>query len=319
MYSKVITPLDGSELARRALPHAKLVAAAFSIPIELVRAVDGGAQDAMQYLARVRDDLRAEGFAATTTALSGQAGSAVVNWAGADPDALVVMSTHGRGGIARLALGSVADRVLHTVSNPVLIVRAGIPDPDAIIRTVVAPLDGSPLAELSVPHAAGLATACGADVELLRVTTSTDGYRDRLGDSGRGRTAFGGSAEDLAREFAQADDEAAETYLDRMRRRMALDHPEAGRVRTLHLQDEDPARAIIQRTAHGSSVVVMATHGRGGIGRMVLGSVTDQVLRHANAPVLVVRRRDVPGALGTEARTSEGFSADFGNAATRPA
>ena len=319
MYSKVIVPLDGSELAQRALPYAKSVSRAFSVPLDLVRAVDGGAQEAMQYLAAVRDDLRVEGFAATATALSGQAAPAVIDRAGADPDGLLVMSTHGRGGLARITLGSVTDRVLHTASNPMLIVRAGIRDPEAVIRTVVAPLDGSPLAELSLPHAAVLASACGADVELLRATTSADGYRDRLGDSGRGRTAFGGSPDELAREFAQAEDEAAEAYLDRMRRRLALDHPEARRVRTLHLQHEDPARAIIERAAHGSALVVMATHARGGIGRMVLGSVTDQVLRHGNAPVLVVRERNDPGAIGLEAPVSRGFAAGTGNAEAQPA
>ena len=64
---------------------------------------------------------------------------------------------------------------------------------------------------------------------------------------------------------------------------------------------------------------MMTTHGRSGINRLVLGSVTDRVVRYASAPVLVVRRRDQPGAIGAEARVSEGFAAGFGNAAAQPA
>lgn len=319
MYSKVTVPLDGSELAQRALPYARSFSFAFSIPIDLVRAVDGGAQDAMQYLAGVRDDLRAQGFAATATALSGQAGPALVDWAGADPDALIVISTHGRGGFARLALGSVTDRILHTVSNPMLVVRAGMQDADAVMRTVLVPLDGSKLAELSIAHAAALAAAWGAKVELLRVTTSAEAFRGRLADSARGRTAFGDPTEALADEFAQAEDEEADAYLDRMRRRLALDHPEARPVRTLHLQHEDPAQAIIERADAGGTLVVMTTHGRSGIGRMVLGSVTDQVLRHGHAPVLVVRERNEPGGIGPEVPVSRGFAAGTGNAGAQPA
>lgn len=305
MYSKVIAPLDGSELAQRALPYARAVASALSVPLDLVRAVDGGAQDAMQYLARVRDDLRAEGFAATTTALAGPAGSAVVQRARAEPDALVVMSTHGRGGLARMALGSVTDRVLHTTPNPILIVRAATDSPVVRISTVVVPLDGSKLAELSLPHAAAMASAWAAIVELLYVTTSAEAHRDRISGAVRGRTVFGDPQERMAQDFAQAEDENADAYLERIRLRLALDHPEAGAVRTRHVRHDDPARAIIDRTAGGAALVVMTTHARTGIGRIVLGSVTDRVVRHSQAPVLVVRRHNEHGPIGLEQRVDE--------------
>lgn len=318
MYLKVIAPLDGSELAQRALPYAKAVASAFSVPLELVRAVDGGARDAMQYLARVRDDLRAEGFAATTTALSGQAGSAVVERARAEPDALVVMSTHGRGGLVRMALGSVTDRVLHTTPNPILIVRAATDSPEVRINTVVVPLDGSNLAELSLPHAAAMASAWTATVELVYVTTSAEEHRDRISGAVRGRTAFGDPQEQMAQEFAQTEGENADAYLERIRLRLALDHPEARTVRTRHVRHDDPARAIIDRTASGATLVVMTSHGRTGIGRMVLGSVTDQVVRHAHAPVLVVRQHNEHGPIGLEQPADEHLP-NLGQAGAQPA
>lgn len=314
MYSRVIVPLDGSELGEAALPRVRLIAAALSVPIELVRAVDASSavtgreqQNALEYLSGVRDSLRQGGHAASTTVAAGTPAEVIVQCAGSDPDALIVMSTHGRGGIARLAMGSVTDRVLQHAPNPLLIVRptgssGGAPPRDVMIRKVLAPLDGSPLAELSLPHAAGLAAGLGAAVELVRVTAPP-------AETGR----------HIATASGQADAEEPEAYLDRMRRTMALEHPQASPVDVCHLRHENTAHAIIKRADAGASLVVMSTHGRSGINRLVLGSVTDQVVRHANAPVLVVRRWDEPGYTGLEEWVSQGYSAGFGNAASQPA
>ncbi len=81
-----------------------------------------------------------------------------------------------------------------------------------------------------------------------------------------------------------------------------------------------PARAITDWAGREpDALVVMSTHGRGGINRLVLGSVTDRVVRHANTPVLVVRKWDEPGFTGVEERVSQGYSAGFGNAEAQPA
>ena len=104
-----------------------------------------------------------------------------------------------------------------------------------------------------------------------------------------------------------------------MRRRLALDHPEARPVRTLHLQHDGSAQAIIERADTAGTLVVMTTHGRSGIRRMVLGSVTDQVLRHGHAPVLVVRARNEPGGIGLEVPVARGFAAGTGTAEAQPA
>ena len=127
MYSKVIVPLDGSELSEQALPYAQLVAQSLSVPIELVQAFDilppgmlgtqsqsvidqivAGAQErAAVYLSSVRQRLEEQGHSVSASTVRGAPGDAIVTQAGTDPTALVVMSTHGRGGIARWVLGSV--------------------------------------------------------------------------------------------------------------------------------------------------------------------------------------------------------------------
>ena len=123
MYSNVIVPLDGSELSEMALPYARLIAGGLAIPIELVesfdilppavhhrhsalvtgRMLEEAQRHSQSYLSRVREGLRSIGIAASVSTLPGAPARAITDWAGREPDALVVMSTHGRGGIARWA------------------------------------------------------------------------------------------------------------------------------------------------------------------------------------------------------------------------
>ena len=155
MYSKIIVPLDGSAPNRA----AQLVAKSLSVPIELVQAFDilppgmlgiqsqrvidqmvsGAQQRAEAILTSVRERLEADGHSVSVSVLRGTPADAIVTQASTDPTALVVMSTHGRGGIARWVLGSVTDKVLHTMPNPMLIVRVtvtGPASPESSVRTV---------------------------------------------------------------------------------------------------------------------------------------------------------------------------------------
>ena len=314
MYSKVIVPLDGSELAERAVPYAQLVARGLSIPIELVeafdvippavpnqgsfyalnRVLDEARQRSQHYLSRVQEALRTAGHAASSATLPGAPHQAIVDRADADPNALIVMSTHGRGGFSRWALGSVADKVLHTVPNPMLIVRSGASgaaSSEIAIETVLVPLDGSDLAETSLEHAVNLAIAVDAAVALARVTHTQDYYRRHLTGP---RAAMGPSPAGWVNDLMRADAEAATDYLVGVQRRLAAERPDAGEIDTLHLRHESPAQAIIDQAADHKTLVVMTTHGRSGIGRMLMGSVTDRVVRHSNAPVLVIRNRPEP-------------------------
>lgn len=306
MYAKVIVPLDGSELSEQALPYAQLVASSMALPIELVEAchilapavldthtrhivevmLSERQRRSEEYLTGVRDRLVASGSSATVTALRGVPADAVVTHAGTDPRALVVMSTHGRGGIAAWTLGSVTDRVLHSIPNPLLIVRAAaFPAASAQVKRVLAPLDGSARAELSLPHVSAMAGALGASISLLRVTPTTEYYREHLGNlllgiDGKSR---GISAEDQA----DADAKAVAAYLSEVRHR--LDDVEGHEIAIDHQQSLNVAQVIMDRALQQPSLVVMASHGLGGIGRSAVGSITGRVVRHIVEPVLVIR------------------------------
>lgn len=310
MYSKIIVPLDGSDLADQALPYAELVAQTLSVPLELVQAYDtlpsnvlgsrsARVADHLQETARdraqaslepTRQRLEAAGLVVNVATQRGQAADVIVSQAGTDPGALVVMCTHGRGGISRWVMGSVTDKVLHTIPNPMLIVRAtvtGPASPGTSLKTVIVPLDGSAVSELAIPHGVSMAAALAARITALQVTPTADYYRRQLTvvtpELGAIPDFDPGSPEDLAAE--DADGVAA--YLEDVTNRMAIDH--AHGVDTAHVVDDNVAQSIIDRAATQPSLVVMTTHGRSGVGRMVLGSVTDRVIRHSNTPVLVIR------------------------------
>ncbi len=311
MYSKVIVPLDGSDLSEQSLPYAELVAKSLGVPIELVQAYDilpagllgaGNRQEVVSTLeegsrARAlvsmesqRRRLEADGYNVNLVAQRGGAADVIVAVAGVDPTALVVMSTHGRSGISRWVMGSVTDKVLHTIPNPMLVVRANVlgpAAPEASLKSVVVPLDGSALSELAIPHAISVAGALSAGISVLRITPTAGHYRQQINMV----TPEMGTVPDFDMaepdELIAEDAQEATEYLDDVRNRMRIDH--AHGVATDHQANDNIAQTIIDRANEQPSLVVMTTHGRSGMGRVVLGSVTDRVIRHSNLPVLVIR------------------------------
>ncbi|MCY4416681.1 MAG: universal stress protein [Chloroflexi bacterium] len=341
MYSKVVVPLDGSELSERSLPYARLVAGALSVPIDLVEAFDvlpAAVHDHLavvatqrmleeaqsrtdNYLGRVRADLRDMGYMATATTLPGAPAQAIVDWVADDPDALVVMSTHGRGGIARWALGSVADKVLHAIPNPMLLVRGAAANPleDGGPRAILAPLDGSTLSELSLEHAATMATALKTRIVLMRVNPDAAVYRDYL-SPGRGGASGARDADWAAvEELIQNELTDTRDSLDRSANRLTGEFGFVNDVVTLPVESRNVAEAIAEAAASEGAMVVMTTHGRSGINRLVMGSVTDRVVRHSDLPVLVVRQAETPSAATLEQRVTETGQQEFGGAAPQPA
>jgi nucleotide-binding universal stress UspA family protein len=155
-------------------------------------------------------------------------------------------------------------------------------------------LDGSPAAERVLPHAEALATAFHSTVTLLRSTISTEMF---LAETAGGDTTVGQVAPTLdPTPVLEADRSAAVEYLNGIAARL--------RQRNLSVNVEHPqgpaSKVIVERAAAlGVSLILMTTHGRGGLGRMVFGSVADSVLRHASCPVLVVRVSDAEAETAT--------------------
>ena len=140
MYQKILVPLDGSELAEKALRHAAALAKSLNAQIILLRVVVFPTRDfdiipmeaavspamfaeAKHYLEHAAGSLRRMGIAVTTATESGRVADKIIDYVTDHQIDLIVMSTHGRAGAARWLLGSVADRIVHAAPVPVFLVR----------------------------------------------------------------------------------------------------------------------------------------------------------------------------------------------------
>jgi nucleotide-binding universal stress UspA family protein len=185
------------------------------------------------------------------------------------------MATHGRSGVGRMLYGSVADQVLRQAEVPVLLVPAHIDHdwPTDEPLNILVPLDGSPLAEAALASALPLTEAFAAKIHLLRVAEPPtypmygDGYAYIPYDEDA----------DLAEARAYIEDQAAALRGRGLEVSATVLVGTAGRTIEAFARDQDV------------DLIAMATHGLGGLGRLVLGSVATDVLRRGIAPMLLVR------------------------------
>lgn len=190
------------------------------------------------------------------------------------------MSTRGHSGLKRWLLGSVANKVLQRVKNPLLLLAATeLQDEPAGLTRILVPLDGSELAEKALPHAAAVSKALALSVELLQF------YSPPLSalvpvDYRIPPDEYPGTA------MRQALHKKAEAYLEDKLAQLRS----AGISNVSFSAIEGEAAQGIIEAAQGTrkNLIAMCTHGRSGLGEWVLGSTTERVLAHSGDPVLVI-------------------------------
>jgi nucleotide-binding universal stress UspA family protein len=291
-----LIPLDESELSERVLPYAEELVRTTDGRLVLMEAVarrrrqeyddrgygDGppgpaDADAAERHLARLEEREHRLGLAAEGMVREGPPVAAILIAAEEARADAIVMGTRARGALGRLLAGSVADGVSRRARVPVLLVPpdARPPFPVGGPARVLVSVDGSTLAEEVLGPAVETARALDADVLLLRVVEPpTPNYVAKGGYGACVRVQVGD-------EFA-----IARRYVhDRAR-----DLRTAGVAATGAVRVGDPADEIVRVAAEkGASVVAMATHGRGGLTRLLVGSVAAAVLPRLAVPLLLVR------------------------------
>ncbi len=293
MLRRILVPLDGSPFGESSLPFALELARRGSGSIELVhvRPASGDSAPDADGAARLRQlagRIEAEtGVETCSVLLTGDVVTELERRATESAD-LIAMATHGRTGPSRAWLGSLAEALVSRAGVPLLLIRppeegqAGLGA--SAVDHLLIPLDGSAFAEQVLP----LAQAVLA-----------------LGSDARATLLVSVSAEDAASKFAgpapydvRAERDRAEAYLERVLGRMAV--PTGRRI----IVSDSVARAILQVAAEDDvDLIAMATHGRSGLTRLLLGSVADKVLRGTHKPVLLLRRGVQPMAGVTESST----------------
>ncbi len=317
MYTKIMVPLDGSMLAEKALPHAVRLANRFNAKLLLLRAVElpGLTVDtpeseikvissAEEYMTEVQATLTNPKIAAhiapervQTLVVYGDAVEQVVELAPFEKVDLIVMTTHGRSGLSRLVTGSVAGRILHRTHVPIMLVRPqelkndqllvetmmGIAEPcsdcfDSEKCRIVLTLDGSPLAETALEPAMELAQKLNATLHLLSVILPAPPmvYGDLVGM---------GYSQDEVEVTRKRLTEDAQVYLNEAQHkalRRGLEVVTAVRVGATAEEIADYAKRV------EATALVMATHARGEVSHLFVGSVAEDVMRISRLPVLMI-------------------------------
>jgi len=218
---------------------------------------------AEEYIHQQVEAIRERGVKVRGRTAIGEPSSTQIDLAQQERVSLVVMTTHGRAGMARFALGSVADRMVRYGTAPVLLLRSYGAEcrADQLERALVA-LDGSPRAERALDVCRTLAGNVIRDLALVRAVDVE-------------------ASERTVRE--------AQQYLDEVVARRALEFGGRDCGLTTKALRGRPAEAILLRAERECDLIVIATHGRSGTARWALGSVADRVLQGARVPILLVR------------------------------
>ncbi len=289
MYRTIMVPLDGSSFSEHALPLALRAARISDAALHLVCVPDNAqhvsdttsidTQPAHAYLTRMADRLAISWHGSiTATLLDGAVTEAIAAYAESHQIDLVVMTTHGRGALSRVWLGSSADRLIHQLPMPMLLVRPHETDPADLatppnIDHLLIPLDGSELSEQIIAPAIALGRLTDANYTLLQtIAIFTPDY---------GYGIYTPTDFDIA-----AWVQTAQQYLDRIASGM--------RAEGLQVHTEvfvgPPALSILDYARdHAVDLIALETHGHSGAARLVLGSVADKIVRGAGVPVLLHR------------------------------
>jgi nucleotide-binding universal stress UspA family protein len=320
MFKRILVPLDGSEPAERAIPVAARLARATGGSITFLRVVtaaidaawsmleaptlmqhtlDTEQTRAMDYLTQLATMQELAGVEIHTRVLSGVPAQHILAVAHTEQIDLIVLCSHGYSGMTRWTLGSVAEKVARSAPIPVLVLCEGgpvpaSPHPDATrpLRALVA-LDGSVLAKAALEPAASLIAALAAPAQgalhLVRVVKPVNPESEEKDPEERehflhkAKTYLSTTAEHLCEGLV------APAVAD-------LTLPVSWSVAV----DTDVAEAIIRVAENGEDaegagvfggcdVIAMATHGRSGIQRWAMGSITERVLHATKLPLLIVR------------------------------
>jgi nucleotide-binding universal stress UspA family protein len=289
----MLVPLDGSETAEKVLPYVRTLVGSLKIPVELLTVIeisryvageraryldtfiDTAIRRNQEYLQRIAKTF--PGASVDYTVEGGEPAEIIITKA-ADQGTLITMATHGRSGVKRWLLGSITEKILRGSNNHLLVVRANEEaktEKKATLDSVMVPLDGSEQAETALPIVMELAKAMDLKVVLLQ------GYGANIPYS-----------EDYVAELDELEAESereAISYLDSKVRQLKSE----GLVDVFPLASQGEAAETIIERARGSpnSLIAMCTHGRSGVKRWALGSITEKVVRHSDSPVLVVRAK----------------------------
>ncbi len=306
MFTHLLVPLDGSGLAESSLPYVHALAHYNGTRVTLVHLIERNAPasvhgarhlttvaEAEAYLNEVAGSLRRDGIAVDThvdTNENGDTAGRIVDHAAEMKVDLIVLCAHGRSGVGRWLFGSIAQKVLAVGAAPVFLVfptHGKEPHTPGLTRLLL-PLDGTPDAEVALPLAARIATATGGTLTLLLVVPTTGTLSGAMSTIAR----FSPTVTDQLLDSAGKD---ATEYLQTILAGLQ----EEGVSVQARVERGDPVAVLVDAAKRlPADIIVMASHGRGGLGGVWSGSVGNKVLSRASGPFVLIRAPGEPHPSG---------------------
>jgi nucleotide-binding universal stress UspA family protein len=301
---RIVLPLDGSALAEQAIGYAQSLADGSGeiallrvlLPARPVRGLLGDViVSAEGVLSRMRADAKADldtiacrlrqNSPEITTTLKvnvGDPAEEIIREARERNADLIVMASHGRGAVGRLAFGSVADRVARTSETPVMIIRPQDARPEigpAPIYRLLVPLDGSDIAAQALPFAEALGKWLDVPIHLL---TAVDISQATSYSLAAGALFSDALYDEVFGRLRHDTEQMLEQQAEQLRQN--------GVSAEWELVDGQ-AVPTIENAVRDGDVVVMTSHGRGGVGRWVIGSVAEKLVRQCPVPLVLIRAK----------------------------
>ncbi|TVR75959.1 MAG: universal stress protein [Sphaerobacteraceae bacterium] len=302
MLKRIVVPLDGSQISHAALPLARSLAEQTGAGVTLVSVIDPprdfyiSPQDSsstrlrpkdIDHLAKEEQRLDyylknvATSFERTRVSTDirlGQAATEILEAAEAVEGSAIVMASHGRSGLGRMLMGSVAERIVQSSQVPVFVTRASTDTRAEFgkqkITNVAVALDGSDLAEQALDRAYDIFRN-NVRYTLVRIVEPV---------------APGQSySSEIIANYEREARESAEDYV----RDAADTLTTHGATVSADVRITEPASGITRVASEfGADLIAMTTHGRSGMGRFLLGSVAERVLHDTDRPVMIVRAKE---------------------------
>jgi nucleotide-binding universal stress UspA family protein len=286
-YKKILVPLNGSELAEKALPYAKSIAKlkkskVILFAVSLTIFVDRRDRLFASYLEVNAKELNTEGIKTTTATSYGDVAEEIVKYANNNKMDLIVMATHGYSKAKQWMFGSITQKVLYGTGIPALLIKSKSPEVSAEFNRILIPVDGSPFSESTFPYAEELTKNTNKEILLLHICeppiVPSYGSRPINPTWKKYRDDMWGEVEKLSTSY--------------LKKTMATLKKKGVNVksRVVKAQTGEVAQTIMQVSKEENiDLIIISTQGRTGVSGWVYGSVANRIMEGSPQPVLLIR------------------------------
>ncbi|MDD5311919.1 MAG: universal stress protein [Dehalococcoidia bacterium] len=286
-YKKILVPLNGSELAEKALPYAKIIAklkksqvTLFAVSLTIF--VDRRDRLFTSYLEANAKELNTEGIKTTADTSYGDVAEEIVKYANNNKIDLIVMASHGYSKAKKWMFGSITQKVLYGTEIPVLLIKSKSPEVSGEFNRILVPVDGSPFSESTLPYIEELTRKTDREVLLLHICEPpiVPSYGSRPINP-----TWKKYQDNMWEEMEKLSTNYLKTTMTALKKKgMNV------KSRVERAQTGEVVKTIMKVSKEENvDLVAIATQGRTGVNRRVYGNVANKIVEELSQPILLIR------------------------------